>query len=458
MPQTGEAAASAQAAATAPEATAGGRRGVPILLALVIAIVGGLALEAAFPPTGIWPFAAVAPALLVIALWRRSLRGSFLVGLAFGLAFFVPLLSWLINVAWYAWASLAIAEAVIFGLFAIGQRLMLRLPGWPVAVGCWWVGVEAFRDRWPYAFPWGRLAMSQAQAPTVRWVSIGGPTLLTFLLALAGAALAWLVLAPYPVRRRIVPALCFAAAAGLVLAGGLLPSGAPGAGVPTAEVAAVQGNVPHSRTLAKQLSDTDVTGNHAAATKQLADQVKAGSRPAPDVVIWPEDSTGLDPREYPFIYAEIMTAVQTAGRPILVGEVLNNPQLNVGQLWVPGRGAGPVYAKRQLVPFGEYIPWRGFISHLTSLPSLQPVDFTPGHSAVVFKTGPIRLGDVICYEIGFDRLVRSEVTAGANLLTVQTNDADFEIDGQTGESEQQLAMARIRAVERSEERRVGKEC
>ena len=66
---------------------------------------------------------------------------------------------------------------------------------------------------------------------------------------------------------------------------------------------------------------------------------------------------------------------------------------------------------------------------------------------MVLKAGPIRLGDVICYEIGFDRLVRSEVMAGANLLAMQTNDADFEIDGQTGESEQQLAMARIRAIE-----------
>ncbi|HWG01967.1 MAG TPA: nitrilase-related carbon-nitrogen hydrolase, partial [Trebonia sp.] len=76
-----------------------------------------------------------------------------------------------------------------------------------------------------------------------------------------------------------------------------------------------------------------------------------------------------------------------------------------------------------------------------------PVDFTPGHRNVVFRIGQIRLGDVICYEIGFDNLVRSEVTNGANLLTMQTNDATFEWDGQTGETGQQLAMARIRAVE-----------
>ena len=64
----------------------------------------------------------------------------------------------------------------------------------------------------------------------------------------------------------------------------------------------------------------------------------------------------------------------------------------------------------------------------------------------MFHVGKIRLGDVICYEVGFE-LVRSEVTAGANLLAVQSNDADFEIDGQLGESEQQTAMARIRAIE-----------
>jgi apolipoprotein N-acyltransferase len=440
---------------------------VRLPLAILVALAGGLALSAAFPPEGIWPFAAAGPALLVVALWRRSLRGSFLVGLCFGLAFFIPLISWLINLAWYAWAALAIAEAVIFALFCIGQRLMLRLPAWPVAVGCWWVAVEAFRDRWPYAFPWGRLAMSQAEAPTVRWVEVGGPPLLTFLVALAGATLAWLVLAPRPlgpglrrgsgpapsagvraaIRRRTVPALVFAAAAGLTAAGALLPSGLPGPGGPTAEVAAVQGNVPHSRSLQKLLRETTVTGNHAAATEQLGAQVKAGSRPAPDVVIWPENSTDLDPGLYPQVYATIADAVAAVNRPLLVGAVLQNPLRNTGQLWLPGRGPVAIYVKRQLVPFGEYIPFRGIISSFSSLPSLQPVDFTAGHQAVVFRIGKIRLGDVICYEVGFDNLVGSEVTAGANLLTEQTNDADFELDGQLGETLQQLAMARIRAIE-----------
>ena len=498
--------------------------GLPTGPALLVALAGGAALAAAFPPVGVWPLAAAGPALLVVALWRRSLRGSLAVGLVFGLAFFVPLLSWLVNVAWYAWVALAGVEAAVFAVLVTGQRLLLRLRAWPVAVAGWWVAAEAVRARWPYAFPWGRLAMSQAGAPTAPWSAIGGAPLLTFVVALAGACVAWLLLALWPravlprvVLRRAVlprmvlprtgqpatdqpgtdhaspehaspehaspehaspehaeterpgpdrtgaarartarptagrraawPALAVAAATGIALGGRLLPVDRATPGEPSTTVAAVQGNVPHAQNLPGQLRAATVTQNHAAATDRLAALVRSGSRPAPAVVIWPENSTDLDPRLNPATYATIQGAVDAIRRPVLVGAVLQNPVRNVGQLWLPRRGPSAVYIKRQLVPFGEYIPFRGLLSHVTSLTALQPVNFTPGHRAVVFRLGKIRLGDVICYEIGFDNLVASEVTAGANLLAVQSNDADFELDGQRGESEQQIAMARIRAIE-----------
>jgi apolipoprotein N-acyltransferase len=425
---------------------AGVSGGLRTRLAIPVAIAGGLALAVAFPPVGAWPLAAAGPALLAVALWGRTLRGAALVGLAFGLAFFVPLLSWLVNVAWYAWAALAIAQAVVFAVLAVGQRLLQRLRAWPVAVAGWWVAAEAVRDRWPYAFPWGRLGMSQAEAPTARWVAIGGPALLTFLVALAGTSLAWLLLARSR-RERLVPGLAFAVAVGVALAGRALPVSQPTAGGATAVVAAVQGNVPHSGTLRKLVRETTVTQNHVAATDHLAAQVKAGVLARPDVVIWPENSTDIDPGLDPFTYATIAGAVSAIGRPVLVGAVLQNPLRNAGQLWLPGRGPTTIYVKRQLVPFGEVIPFRSLLNKFTSLPSLQPVNFTAGHRAVVFGIGKVRLGDVICYEVGFDNLVGSEVTAGANLLTVQTNDADFELDGQLGETWQQLDMARIRAIE-----------
>jgi len=418
--------------------------------ALLLSAAGGLALFAAFPPADAWPLAVAGPALLVLALTGRSLRASFGCGLVFGLALFVPLLSWLFNEAWYAWVALAAALAIIFAVLCIGQRLLLRLRFWPAAVAGWWVAAEGVRDRWPYPFPWGRLAMSQSIAPDVRWVAIGGVPFLSFLVALTGAMIARVVLSYLGGAGRFAvahgPVVAAVVTTGLVLAGGLLPVD-PTGGAPTAQVAAIQGDVPRARNLPQQLNDSEVTQNHAAATSELAAQVKAGREPAPDLVIWPENSTGLDPSEYPFIYAMLAGAVAAIDRPILVGEVLQNPERNVGQLWVPGRGPTTFYVKRQLVPFGEYIPFRSLISSFSSLPSLQPENFTPGRKAVVFDVGKLKLGDVICYEVGFDDLVRSEVNAGANLLAVQSNDADFEIDGQLGETEQQTAMARIRAIE-----------
>ncbi len=438
-------------------------RSVP---ALICALAGGLALAAAFPPAGIWPLAVVGPAALTVALWRQRARLAVAAGAVFGVAFFFPLLSWLVNVAWYAWTALAVAETLIFAVLVLGQWLLLRLRAWPLAVAGWWVAAEAVRDRWPWeGFPWGRLVMSQATAPAGRWVAIAGPPFVTFLVALTAACLAWVVLGPArPGRRRLPeqsdagrvsalrsrlwPTIGLAVSAGLALTGALLPAGQPAAAGQTAIVAAIQGNVPHARNLPDLLRATQVTQNHAAATEKLAARVRSGAAPAPAVVIWPENSTDQDPAFNPYVYGTIAAAVDDINRPVLVGAVLQEPVRNAGQLWLPGKGPVATYVKRRLVPFGEVIPFRGFLSSITSLPStIQPVNFTPGHRPVVFRAGKVRLGDVICYEVGFDGLVGSEVSAGANLLAVQTNDADFEIDGQMGETEQQLDMARIRAIQ-----------
>jgi apolipoprotein N-acyltransferase len=444
----------------APPARLPPGRPIPATVAMLTALAGGLALAAAFPPAGIWPLAAVGPALLIIALWRQRARTALAAGAIFGLAFFFPLLSWLVNVAWYVWAALAIAQTIIFAVLTVGQWLLLRLRAWPLAVAGWWVAVEALRDRWPWeGFPWGRLVMSQASAPTARWVAIGGPPFLSFLIALTAACLAWLLLGPVrtpaaarptsraAVRARIWPAVAVAVMAALCVSGALLPAGSGAAGEQTVVVAAIQGDVPHARNLPNLLRATTVTQNQVAATGRLAALVAGGHARAPDIVIWPENSTDQDPGLNPYIYQLISGAVATIDRPVLVGAVLQDPVRNAGQLWLPGKGPVATYVKRRLVPFGEVIPFRGLLDMVTSLPSLQPVNFTPGHRAVVFRVGKIRLGDVICYEVGFDGLVSSEVAAGANLLAVQTNDADFELDGQMGETLQQLDMARIRAIE-----------
>jgi apolipoprotein N-acyltransferase len=237
----------------------------------------------------------------------------------------------------------------------------------------------------------------------------------------------------------------------VALAGLLVPTPS-GAGDPTATVAAVQGNVPRTGldALGQKLQ---VTRNHVAETQRLAADIAAGRVPAPDLVLWPENSSDLDPFVSPTAADLLSSASRSVGRPILVGAVLQGPGThqvrNAGLVWGPNGYQGPIYVKQHPVPFGEYLPGRAILERLVGrFADDLPSDFVPGHSTGVLPiagpAGTYRLGDVICFEVAYDHLVRQPVRDGAQLLVVQTNNATF---GRSGETYQQLAMSRLRAVE-----------
>ncbi|MBA3487965.1 MAG: apolipoprotein N-acyltransferase, partial [Longispora sp.] len=120
---------------------------------------------------------------------------------------------------------------------------------------------------------------------------------------------------------------------------------------------------------------------------------------------------------------------------------------NVGVLWAPGVGPVQQYTKRHPVPFAEYIPFRSVVRSITEKADLVRADFVAGGRAGVFESsapgGVVRFGDVICFEVAYDSLVRDTVTGGAQLLVTQTNNATFN----PAEAAQQLAMVRLRSVE-----------
>jgi apolipoprotein N-acyltransferase len=124
---------------------------------------------------------------------------------------------------------------------------------------------------------------------------------------------------------------------------------------------------------------------------------------------------------------------------------------NAAIVWSPTAGPGQIYVKRHLVPFGEYIPERGLLTHLgVGRFSLIPRDFAAGHRAGILDIGAVKLADVICFEVADDDIVRQAVNGGGRLLTVQTNNATYERAGDSGnggETAQQLQMSRLRAVE-----------
>jgi apolipoprotein N-acyltransferase len=422
----------------------------------LLALAAGAALALAFPPYDLWWLAPVGVALLSAAVRGRRPRTASLLGLLCGLVCFTVLISWLRVVGVDGWLVVAVLEAVFF--LPLGALLAAahRTAGWPVLVALLWTGQEALRVRVPFGgFPWGRLAFSQADTPFTALAALGGAPLVTFAVALAGAAL--LALADAAAQRSARQLLTGGATLAAVASVGLLvpvPTSGDTRGGPSGATAAlVQGNVPRLGLdfLGQQRA---VLTNHVAATGQLAADVAAGTAARPDAVLWPENASDLDPFTDPQAATLVETAVKAVGVPVLVGAVLDDDRdpvhyvQNAGIVWDPVTGPGDRYVKRHPVPFGEYLPFRSVVTKLVGRFALVPRDFRHGTRVGVLDVGPLRIGDVICFEIAYDGIVRDAVKAGGRVIVVQTNNATY---GRTGETEQQLAMSRLRAVEHGRE-------
>jgi len=214
---------------------------------------------------------------------------------------------------------------------------------------------------------------------------------------------------------------------------------------------AVQGNVPRAG-LDFNAERRAVLDNHARVTLQAAVAVRAGTQPQPDLVVWPENASDIDPTRNPDAGRVINEAVDAIKAPLILGAVLEEPRpkvSNASLLYLPSQGLTARYLKQHPVPFAEYIPYRSFFRKLSDKVDLLRTDFAAGKGPGVFRVptrhgGMIAAGTIICFEVAYDGLMRETVNAGANVLIVQTNNATF---GFTDESVQQLAISRIRAIE-----------
>ncbi|RZS80094.1 apolipoprotein N-acyltransferase [Motilibacter rhizosphaerae] len=444
----------ATAAPPAAPAPAAARRSPGLAPRLLLAVLSGVAGMLAFPPYSLEALAPVSVALLALAVRGLGLRRAALVGLVGGAAFFGPLLHWTgIYVGPVPWLALAASQAAWYAGLGVALALVARLPWplWVLGTATSWTLQEALRGRLPYGgFPWGRLGFALADTPYAHLARTGGVPLVSAAAALTGGGLA--AVAVLLARRP--------RAATAALLAGLVPVLGPLA-VPfaqphgrTVQVALVQGDVPRMG-LDFNAQRAAVLDNHAQRTHELAARVRSGAAPKPDLVLWPENSSDLDPFSDPQAYATIAAAVDDIGVPVLVGAVVDGPGRdvsNTGIVWLPGSGpvSGPhgQYVKRHPVPFAEYIPMRRVARLFSSDVDRVARDFAHGKTIGALDLpvggGTVRIGDVICFEIGYDGLVRDAVRAGGSVVVTQTNNATF---GRTPQTVQQLQMSRLRAQE-----------
>ena len=390
--------------------------------------------------------------LLILALHGRTLRSAGGLGVIFGLTFYLPLLWWTTIYVGGIATALAVAEALLTApAVALMASATRRLPGWPFWVAAIWTAGEALRARAPFGgFPWGAVAFSQVDGPLLPAASLIGAPGLTFITVLTAGGLAALI-RRIGDRPRVRPIAVLLPLATVIFPFGVGAAGlmtTPAESAPkTAQIAVIQGNVPEPG-LDFNARRRAVTDMHAQQTRALAAAVRAGTQPAPKLVIWPENSSDLDPYRNPDAYAVIDAAVKEIGVPVLIGAVIRNGEdspgtYNQGIVWDPVTGPGQSYTKRHPVPFAEYMPYRSFFRLFSAWVDSAGY-FIPGHTPGNLDIAGVNVGDVICFEIVYDDLVRDIVNGGAQLIVVQTNNATF---GYTNETYQQQAMSRVRAVE-----------
>lgn len=424
-------------------------------LRMAAALLAGVLLFASFPPRPLWFLAPVGIALLTAVLTVQPMRrrAGFGYGYLAGLGFLVPLLPWVgVYVGPLPWLALAAAEAVFVGLFGALAVHLRSLPAAPLWIAAAWSATEFARASVPFGgFPWGRLAFGQPDGVLVSLAALGGAPLVSFAVALTGTGLAALVSVVMRSngarldRRGAVRAAAWAALAPLAALAvwPLLRTDPADSQVVT--VAAIQGSVPRLG-LDFNAQRKAVLDNHVARTLELAADVRAGAVPQPDVVIWPENASDIDPLRNADAARDITAAAAAVQAPILVGTVLRNDDGTTSNsviVWDPEAGPGEQHDKRIIQPFGEYLPYRSFF-RLFSEYADRAGNFVPGDGDGAVTADGITIGVATCYEVAFDRAFSDSVDAGAQLLAVPTNNATF---GDTEMTYQQLAMSRVRAVE-----------
>ena len=377
-------------------------------------------------------------AILLLTLDLKPRKTRLKLTLAFALSLFAFHVQWvnvLGNDAWFGLVILCTLPWLLFALLPIDSKSK-----WfyfqPAALV---IVLEAIRASWPWGgFPWGLLAYSQVDGPLVALSTIGGQALVSGVVVVCAA------IAVKFVKFRSISALIL-----LLFISICSASVNSFTSSDSVQLAAIQGNVPR---VGNELSAqrAAVLNNHLRTTEQLLTEIESGSTPEPDLIVWPESGTDIDPL-VPGIAADAINKLASrSAAPILIGATTwfssgseGDGPTNSGIIWTDS-GPSQIYSKNHLVPFGEYVPLRDVLAKWITRFDQIPNDFVPGEGPGVFEVSGAQIGDVICFEVAYANHIYDTINAGAQVITVQTNNATY---GNTTQPEQQFAITRFRAIE-----------
>lgn len=472
---------------------------------VVLALLSAALLVCALPSPDIGWLAWIALVPLIVACDGVAPMRAAGIGFVHGYVAAFGIYNWLFQLPAFGWRHAFLLAAYValystlfcFALASFNRRQAPLL----FTVPALWTVVEYLRANAGFlALPWGTLAHAQHENLAIlQFASIAGEYGVTFMVVLGNAAIAQVILGtPTAEARRTQRERTAAEALGgfttehtefterrersvLVLnssIGTLRPqrlrgevseffsilaaiaiialahawgvyvlySERPG---PTLRVAAIQPNI--------QIAERANPATREASFKRLETLTRKAAASKPELIVWPESAIPGNLQSNPHTQARLQDLVREIGIPIVLGvaEVEKfivtdgaKPQrpkaYNSGYVIAPGEPLSLPYHKRRLLPFGEYMPLRGWLSWPSWIaPDVS--DMTPGDQTQLFKLpNGLKIGTLICWENLFANLSQESVNNGAQVLVQLTNDVWF---GNTAAPHQHNLMSILRAVE-----------
>ena len=373
-----------------------------------------------FEPYGIWPLALIGLAGWFTLLTQNRLKYRIFLSYLFGACLLLLNQHWTgVYVGNLPWLILSLSQAVIFIMPAFFVRKGAKYNQYLFALS--YVSTELLLRTVPFTgFGWTRLSFTQVDSPLAVIYPIGGVALVALVLALVSSARKFRSF----VIAALIPAVCW-----------FIPTNVQNE--EPISIALVQGGVVNL--------GLDFNSKPQEVFKRHLDQsISSIKRNEVDLIIWPENAVDVDVNTNPQVNDSIKNLSTILNTPILIGAVTKSIDGPKNQSILYNSAKGQIYTKRYLTPFGEYLPLRS-VAEKVSKYSSQITDFKAGEQNTVFDVNGNRFNTLICYELINDIFVAE---ARNNFLVVQTNNATF---GDTSQLDQQLNIARVRALESARE-------
>lgn len=413
---------------------------------------GGILVALSLPPWGYWPLAFIGIALFESSLGERATVASRARrGWLFAAAWMLPGMAWMWSLTIPGYFA---AVAVFAGYHALAAALAPEGPWRVIGRPALHTLAEALRLVFPFGgVPLATLPIGQADGPLAGVVRLGGVVLLTWVVFQIGFALA----GPAPVAPKQLARIRGRRARGewhgvialaatvvvIVLALAVAPDGVRTAQPAQLTVAAVQGGGPQG-TRAIHSDPQQVVERHLVATRTIP----AGGA---DLVVWPENVVDVSTFEGSPQLTEIADEAARIGAPISVGITEDAPDDHFVNAQVVVTEDGRVvsrYEKVHRVPFGEYMPLRGFLHALGAPTDLVPRDALAGHGPAYLQIPvgdtTVRAATVISWEVFFARRTADGIDHGGTFIFNPTNGSSY---SGTILQTQQIASSRLRALE-----------